>query len=426
MADEGARESFSGAEGAAEALAAAREAAAAAGLGPSHEQARDARAYDGPEGNFSSETAGLQAAASELAQARETFAARPDPPSASDLVAGPGEAQEVSLPGDPRDPKSAISALNAAKSLSALHHQQQQEIDQLEQEFARQNISWSDALDGKLDGTVRAASEASAPQAEPQQQQPAPDDEQQRLQDQVRFAQQQQHAAFNQMSAEAAHQKYLIAGAVREVAALFPEIRSEQDLIAVRMRNPARAAQFTQVVGQLEAKAMQAEWLTLQARTVGERANADEAARQDKLFEEKYQDFAKDAQLQKQAMASLKDAGFSEEELTRTWNGEAPVYLRDHRTQAFIADHVRLQNENAALKARLDVAQQSVRRGGRVPGNLPPMMAPGTANIAPDRGVQAQMRNLEWQLGRATTSSQATKLGAELLAAHRQAAKRGY
>jgi hypothetical protein len=59
-----------------------------------------------------------------LARQREEGPQRPEPPSASDIVAGPGEPQVITLEGDPRDPKNATSALNAAKRLSALHDQQ--------------------------------------------------------------------------------------------------------------------------------------------------------------------------------------------------------------------------------------------------------------------------------------------------------------
>src|SRR6516165_5254352 len=91
----GGRESLSP-ESATEALAQAREAADRAqhavdnppsSLPPSHESTRQAMAGDG-EGNWSSNSEGLSGAANALAEAREAWSARPEPPPLSDIISG--------------------------------------------------------------------------------------------------------------------------------------------------------------------------------------------------------------------------------------------------------------------------------------------------------------------------------------------------
>jgi hypothetical protein len=211
------------------------------------------------------------------------------------------------------------------------------------------------------------------------------------------------------------------------VQQLFPEITNDEALRATWQRNPQRAAQFTNLVNALEQKGLQAEALERRAQDVGRQANKSEAKRQDDLFIAAHPEFDDPKQgsaLQKQALANLKSAGFQEDELTRAWQGEAPLHLRDHRVQHFIADHARLQQENALLKAQLG---QGGRTNGRPASSRmpPPVQSPGVAG-SPTRGLESSIKALERQLAQPHTQTEGAKLAVQLLQARRTMATRGY
>jgi hypothetical protein len=397
-------------------------------LPPSHEQAQQERATD-LEGNWTDTSAGLAAAANALAEAREAAQGRPPPPPASDIVSGvPGEPQVVTLEGDPSKP---ISARRAAESLSALHAAQEQEIAQYEAAFANAGVSWQDVLDGKVPMPGAAEAPAAAqPQTsaelETARQQAAAAQAEAEQQRQLYESERLQRQAFDQMNDQVRHQRYLLMGAAQEVQRLFPDIVTQQDLQNAWVKNPQRAAEFTRLGNALESKALEAEALERRAQDVGRQANKSEAKRQDDLFlaaHPEYDDAKQAPALQRAALTSLKSAGFAEEELTRAWQGEAPLHLRDHRVQSFIADHTRLQQENALLKAQLG---QGRTNGRSAPARLPPpVQAPGVAG-SPTRGLESDIRALERQLAQPHTQNEGARLGMQLLQARRAVANRGY
>jgi hypothetical protein len=422
----GARESFSP-ESAAEALAQARVAAQQAGLGPSHEAMQEARAFDGPEHNWSSNTEGLTGAAAELAQAREASQARPAPPPLSDIFSGqPGGTMSWTLPGDPRDPKSALSPRQAAEAKFAGQAPLEAERDVYERAFAEQGLDWSDVLDGKVRIDPAAPEAPAQPQTSPEleqaRQQAAEAQAEAQRQQQIAEAERQARQAFDQMNDQVRHQRYLIAGAAQELAAAFPEIRTQQDLQNAWVRGGVaaqRAAEYTRIANALNDKVLAAEALEARAQDVGRQANKAEAKRQDDLFISKHPEFDDPKQgpaLQKQALASLKSAGFQEDELTRAWQGEAPLHLRDHRVQHFIADHARLANRVAELEGYIE----SARSGGKsaVTSRLPPpMMRPGVSD--PGRSAYNDIRNAQARIARATTTRDGVQGGVDLLRAMR-------
>jgi hypothetical protein len=224
-----------------------------AGLSPSMEQDRAARAGSFDDG-YSSHADGLTQAAADHRAAMDAKAARPPPPPASDLVAGPGEAQKITIDGD-----KPLSALNAAKALTDLHRQQQAEIDAYEAAFAEQGVSWEDVLNGQAPADQRTG-EAPTTQQGPSdaeraaQAQAEADQARQQLE-----AERQQRLTYDLMSDQVRHQRYLISGAAMEVQRMFPEIRTEQDLKDAWVKNPQRAAEFTRVADALQGKALEAE-----------------------------------------------------------------------------------------------------------------------------------------------------------------------
>jgi hypothetical protein len=424
----GARESFSP-ESAAEALAQARAAAQQAGLGPSHEAMQEARAFDGPEHNWSSNSEGLTGAAAELAQAREASQGRPAPPPLSDIMSGtPGGTMSWTLPGDARDPRNALSPRQAAEAKFAGQTPLEAERDAYERAFADAGLSWNDVLDGKV-RIDPAAPEA--PVTQPQtsaeleqaQQRAMQAEAEAQRQQQIAEAERQARQSFDAMSDQARHQRYLLSGAVQEVSAAYPEFRTQADLqnawVAGGVR-AQRAAEYTRIANALNDKALAAEALEARAQDVGRQANKAEGKRQDDLFIAAHPEFDDPKQgptLQKQALANLKSAGFQEDELTRAWQGEAPLHLRDHRVQHFIADHARLANRVAELEGYIE----SARSGGKpavTSRPLPaPVMRPGVSD--PGRSAYNDIRNAQARIARATTTRDGVQGGVDLLKAMR-------
>jgi hypothetical protein len=393
-----------------------------AGLSPSYEQDVASRASDGADG-FSGNADGLRAAAQAHRDAEAAKVARPPPPPASDIVSGePGGQQKIVLDGGDKP----LSALNAAKALTDLHRQQQAEIDAYEAAFAEQGVSWEDVLNGNTPaadqrnpGDAPTAQTSELEQAKHQAAEAQWQAEQQR---QELEAERQQRLTYEQMTDEARHQRYLLNGAFQEMVRLFPDIATPQDLQRTWMQNPQRAAQFSNIAKALEDKATVAEALERRAQDVAKEVNKSRAKSEDARFLEahpEYDDPKQAPALQKQALASLKGAGFPEDELTRAWNGDVPLHMRDHRVQNFIADHTRLAQENAELKERLGIAEQSVARG-RIPKSVPPVSKPGVGSDESASGVR-ELASARRAVARATGERASALAGAELLLAMRAA-----
>ena len=426
--DSGARESFSPEEAAAE-LHQAREAAAAAGLGPSHEAMREARAFDGPEHNWSSNSEGLTGAAAELAQARaEASKQRPPPPSPGDIISGePGGEMKWILPGDPDKP---WTARKAAESISAGRVRDEASIGELERAFADAGLSWSDVLDGKVRIDPAAPEAPAQPQAsaelEQARQQAAEAQAEAQRQQQIAESERQARAASDQMNDQVRMARYVVQNEAAKLQQKYPDIVYPSDLQRVWTENPQRAGEYAKAYNEVSGLALQTEALARRASDVSEHTAKVEGKRQDDLFlaaHPEYNDTKQAPALQRAAIAALKSAGWTEEELTHEWQ-RGDSTLRNHRTQSFIARQVALEQENALLKAQLG---QGGRTNGRLASNRvpPPMMAPGVAG-SPTRGVESDIRALNRQLAKPHTANEGAKLGMQLLQAHRAAANRGY
>ena len=135
------------------------------------------------------------------------------------------------------------------------------------------------------------------------------------------------------------------------------------------------------------------------------------ANRQDDLFKQKVPDMAdarKSAELQTAALVVLKDLGFEEAELARSWNGQKEFSLRDHRVQLLIRD--------ATLWRE---AQQKAKAAATKP--VPPVQRPG---VSQPKGAaqEAQIQNLTQQLEK-SSGVNALRTAAKLVAARRAAAR---
>ena len=63
-------------------------------------------------------------------------------------------------------------------------------------------------------------------------------------------------------------------------------------------------------------------------------------------------------------MSTLKDIGFSDEELAKTWNGEASISMRDHRIQLLIRDATRYRQAQTAARTKVVRPVATVQRPG--------------------------------------------------------------
>jgi hypothetical protein len=202
----------------------------------------------------------------------------------------------------------------------------------------------------------------------------------------------------------------------QSIAGDFPDIKTMDDVQNLARTDWARYIAWDASQKKLAAVASEARAAQDRQTNEAQSRYAAFAREQDKLFLERNPEFADQAKasdLQKAAIKTLKTAGWTEDDLNRQWNGQEALLLRDTRLQEII--------HKAAL---YDQARAAVKKGIAKP--VPPVQRPGVAALAPGRSVQTQMRSIEAAMNQTASSSQGVKLGAELLAAHREATKRGY
>lgn len=108
------------------------------------------------------------------------------------------------------------------------------------------------------------------------------------------------------------------------------------------------------------------------------------ASKQDQLLLEAIPELAdktKSSKVADNAVAVLKEIGFSEKELASAWNGENSVSLRDHRIQRLIFDAMKYREAKASASK---VA----------PKTVPPVQRPGVSK-APTSANDAEIQTLE-------------------------------
>ena len=187
--------------------------------------------------------------------------------------------------------------------------------------------------------------------------------------------------------AEQARQQYAAATAqvagmlVAELAADLPEIVSlppEQRFVGLQIlqkQQPERFAALEARAGRIQAVVnAQAQNNAVEAHQRQEQFK-QWAKSQDAALEAKVPEIANDADMKvsKAALKSLKDVGFSEEELAAAWNG-VTFSMRDHRAQLLIWK-----------AAQYDMARAGIGRPEAQP--LPPVQRPGISAPIVDRNV---------------------------------------
>ena len=192
----------------------------------------------------------------------------------------------------------------------------------------------------------------------------------------------------------------------------FSDIKSIDDVQRMAAEDWPRYIKWD--AQQKRIAAVQQEMLTSQQRAQTEAAQkwTDFARKEDENFISKVPEFAdktKAAKMQDAAVTVLKDIGFTEEELGKSWNGQERFSLRDHRMQLLILDGIRYRE--AQQKAKEVVAKP-----------VPPVQRPGVSQPK-GAAVDAEIQALGKKLDNARNSNEGARLAAQILAARRRAAR---
>lgn len=176
-------------------------------------------------------------------------------------------------------------------------------------------------------------------------------------------------------------------------AGQFADLKSDADIAKLAAEDWPRYLQWTEHQRQLGAVQKQME--EAQIRRVQEfQQQWDKFAKeQDELFRKAVPEMAdpkKAAELQTSAVSMLKDIGFTDDELNKSYHGQLGVSIRDHRFQELIHDAMSWREAKAKAKTVVENKKP-----------VPPVQRPGAA---PSKGAtQAQeLQNLEKQLDNAS------------------------
>jgi len=165
----------------------------------------------------------------------------------------------------------------------------------------------------------------------------------------------------------------------------FSDIKSQSDIDKMATEDWPRFARYQahlMKIGSLEQSLKQA-----QERQVSEYKSKweDFARTEDAKFVELAPEMANKERAQKVADASisiLKDIGFSEQDLSKLWNGEASLSLRDHRAQLILLKAAKYDEAIAASKTKVAAKP------------IPPVQKPGTSQArASDDDVRVKQLN---------------------------------
>ena len=189
----------------------------------------------------------------------------------------------------------------------------------------------------------------------------------------------------------------------------FADIKTITDVENLARNDWPRYLQWD--LAQKKIAAVQQEMQAATTRQVQEKQQkfAEYANKEDSLFTERgpeMSDPTKADQLRKNAVNTLKDLGFNDQELAESWMGQKDLSLRDHRLQLLIRDATLWRN-----------AQQKAVAAAKKP--VPPVQRPGV-QVERNSGRQAEIHNLSQQLDKATGVN-AMRIAAQLVAARRAA-----
>jgi hypothetical protein len=188
----------------------------------------------------------------------------------------------------------------------------------------------------------------------------------------------------------------------------FNQIKTPDDWMRIQQTNPALAQQMAEYVARrvntVAQLATEHAQLQEQRRQVSAAQFKEWASAQDTEFEKHCG--AVDRALQQEALITLQNAGVSDEQAARAWNGE-PISLRSAAAQRLVLDATRWRLAEA--KAKAAIARPS-----------PPPQRPG---VRADRmsASAADLQAISRQLDNAGTMQQQLRLAGRLVAERRRA-----
>jgi len=198
----------------------------------------------------------------------------------------------------------------------------------------------------------------------------------------------------------------LLAHLQQQQAGEFADIRSFDDLQRLATEDPFRHGRWQVHQMRVAEVARQVEEARQRQSNENRQRFAAFAKRQDELLTEKIPEMADKARaekLQSMALTMLKEIGFTDRELSDSFNGRLNLPIRDHRLQHIVHDAILWRD--AQEKARVAAAK-----------SVPPVQRPG---VSQPRGAAhaAQIQNLTRRL----ETSGSLKDAAALLRARRAA-----
>jgi hypothetical protein len=349
------------------------------------------------EKTFGSDKDGLEAAARELVR-RDGLDGAPEVPQESEApITERGYVRNSSEGTEHIDESKTISAERAARDLT---QNRAAEVDQAEAALRQLAAQEADAVraaqghesapDPVAEGLKQFQAEQVQPQPEsiPYQQQPSGLDPEvaQALQNpkvrQALEAEVAQTITARQQYVEAIEQTKDVAA--HAVLAHFPELAGlsgHDQALTLKLMATQNPPRFQQAIGELQ----QVQTLhnqTLQFRQQEAQRQAAEyktnwskyEKAEDAAFERAAPEMADRETTRKNgdiAVATLRNVGFSDQDLARAWNGEVSISMRDHRAQLLI------------LKAaKYDEAQRATAHPVR---NVPQVQRPGVATLRGER-----------------------------------------
>lgn len=154
----------------------------------------------------------------------------------------------------------------------------------------------------------------------------------------------------------------------------FADIKTTADAERLAREDWPRYALWSEKQRQLQMLQQQAQQVQQQQQVQYREQWTKFATDEDAKFIEAAPEMADEGRARKVADASLnllKDIGFSDQDLSRLWNGEASLSLRDHRAQLLIRDAVRYREAQQAARTKAVKPVPVVQRPGSPAARVP-------------------------------------------------------
>jgi hypothetical protein len=148
----------------------------------------------------------------------------------------------------------------------------------------------------------------------------------------------------------------------------FADVRSIQDVEKLAVEDPVRYLKWDAQQKKIAAVAQQMDAAQQRQAHQYEQMWTDFAQKQDEILAERVpelKDKTRAAKVAESAKATLKDVGFTDQELSALYHGKLSLSLRDARVQQLVVDAVRYREAKSAVKP--------------APKSVPPVQRPGVA-----------------------------------------------